>query len=147
MNKRFSYISAEKTSLIKSEILNLNGRDNISNCTPIRQCTSIDRKDQYGSPIKKGGKQRVTFKDKLPMRASTTKENKTSTKNELCEVVDIPIIHVREGSFSKSSSIKKRISISKLRESPNKLNPSIQDKGDENNQNEQENCSCVCAIF
>ncbi len=98
------------------------------------------RLDRFGSPIKKGGQQRLLFRDKI-------KDNENKSQS-LCDVVNIPMIRksIDKISIKKSSShSSKTDSINKNKIAnqnviANNTNPSTKNS-------KNENCSCLCIIF
>ncbi len=110
------------------------------------------RKDRFGSPIKKGGKHRICFRDKIQ-----------GEKNRLCDVVNISLINCNESNLSINDKLVKKNgtnnSNNSLSKNPN-VNSMKQDEDPKTNQvskkalsltntgaKEDENCSCACNIF
>ena len=101
------------------------------------------RKDRFGSPIKKGGKQKMMFRDKI--------KDEENMSQELCDVVNISL-NGKMKSLDKIS-VKKNSNNDEVKE----VNASIsvrdntsltKSKSDSNsNKNKDENCSCLCVVF
>lgn len=111
------------------------------------------RKDRFGSPIKKGGKHRICFRDKIQ-----------GEKNRLCDVVNISLLNCNESNLSvndklvnKNGTVNSNNSgnknINNVKEDEiSKLNQIIKKPMNNANKNitpkdDNENCSCACNIF
>ncbi len=101
------------------------------------------RKDRFGSPIKRGGKHKICFRDKIQ-------------GNKLCDVVNITLLN-NDSYLSKNVSAVKKMSINsnssncrlnsntdinKLNEIINKASKNLTPKKEND-----ENCSCACLVF
>jgi len=110
------------------------------------------RKDRYGSPIKKGGKHRICFKDKIK-----------GEKHRLCEIVNIPL--ALNSSLQDDSEVE-GVEVEKpeanVTDPPKKVDKKPDEKEEKKIVNsklafkkslsskggkEDENCSCACFIF
>ena len=145
MNTEDQY-SADDSKKFKSNLsIAIDGQEN-SSYKKSRTICNI-RKDRFGSPIKKGGKHKICFRDKLH-----------GDKNKLCDVVNITIVNCNESSLSNNDlllknnlSMNSNNSVSKPNQSKdndiNKLNEIIKKASRNVTPKVDENCSCACSIF
>ncbi len=105
------------------------------------------RKDRYGSPITKKGKQRISFRDKI--------KDENNENLELCDVVNISLVE-RKSIVEAVPLLKKINSIASNSDMMNNINNQskenhlpVKKKSDPkaNSANKDENCSCLCFIF
>lgn len=106
------------------------------------------RHDKYGSPIKKGGRQRIVFRDNI--------KDENNKQESLCDVVDISLMNKQ--ALSKKNSLVKKNSLGSNNDKPeekpsnkssgfNISSLKSNDKSNTSKNSKDENCSCACIIF
>jgi len=102
------------------------------------------RRDRFGKLIKRGGKHRICFRDKID-----------GEKNKLCDIINITLINKERSYISgqKSNSIENGNQVEiKIKDDPkNFVNSLIQKSSTLKSSTEQEKnkngCSCACIIY
>lgn len=145
-NKSKSKRSKSKKTSVKAKKSELDIKSNKSKGSQSSRKKKASRKDRYGSPITKKGKQRISFRDKM--------KDENNQNLELCDVVNISVVQ-RKSSIEVVPLIKKINSLSSNNDKMNSINNQSKDnhlpvkkKSDPKTNNiKDENCSCLCFIF
>ena len=136
--------SSKVKKIIKSRQNTISNNKSIS---PDKRCEGshtkkATRKDRLGSPIKKGGKQKMIFRDRI--------KDENNMSQELCDVVNISL-NEKMKSLDKISV--KKSNNDEIKEI--KVNNTVKDntyltknkRDSTSKKNNDENCSCLCSIF
>ena len=146
--------SAEKIRVKKMFSMNIKGKEKLENkvnCLKKSKTLKQFRRDRFGSTIKKGGKHKICFMDKIQ-----------GERHKLCDVINITLINANDSHLS-IENVEKIISNSLNVNNDNNNNSQInKDESKEKKQeivkkpikkslntksNDDENCSCACNIF